>query len=62
MSQSKIKKEAEKLSEELRLFDKKVEKEREEIIDRIRENQRKCLHPNKQGNREWYCPDCKASD
>jgi len=62
MSQQKIRKEAEKLSEELRLFDKKVKKEREEIIDKIKENQSKCSHPNKQGNLEWHCPDCKASD
>ncbi len=62
MSQVQIRKTAEKLHEKLRLFDKRVQKEREEILDEIKENQRKCSHPNKQGKIEWYCPDCKASD
>ena len=62
MTQAKIQKTAKKLSEELRLFDNKVKKEREDIIDRIHENQRQCKHPNKKGNVEWHCPDCNASD
>jgi len=61
MEQHEILKSHVEIKERLRLFNKKTNKEREEIIDEWKELHRKCKHPNKQGRIECYCPDCGQS-
>jgi hypothetical protein len=58
MKQEKIKKEADKIREELRVHRRESKRKEQEIIDRWNDIIDKCTHPNLQGHREGYCPDC----
>lgn len=58
MKQTKIKKKADKIRKELKLHRKKAKRDEEEILDRWRDLMDECKHPDLQGHREGYCPDC----
>lgn len=58
MNQSEIRVEKERLKEKILKFKHKYKLKEDKIRFKMDELTRNCTHPNKQGCREGYCPDC----